>query len=86
MANPLYQQLIGGSPVSQKPMSRIAQFQSMMNAMRNPSGFVKQAFPDIPDEIRDDPNRVLGYLQQTRGISNETVQQMMAELQMFTRR
>jgi len=57
-----------------------AQMQRMnmfMQAMRNPAAFVKQQFPDIPDNIANDPNQILGYLQQTRGITNEQLNQLM---------
>lgn len=48
----------------------------VMSAMNNPAAFLKQRFPDIPDEIMYDPNRILKYLQQTRGITNEDIQQI----------
>ena len=37
-----------------------------LRAMMNPAAFVKQYFPDIPDNIQNDPNQVFNYLQQTR--------------------
>lgn len=49
----------------------------LMQGMRNPAAFVKQQFPDIPDNILNDPNQVLQYLQQTRSISNEQLRQIM---------
>jgi hypothetical protein len=48
----------------------------IMQGMQNPAAFVKQQFPDIPDNIMNDPNQILQYLQQTRNISNEQLQQM----------
>ena len=39
---------------------------NLMKAMMNPAAFVKQNFPDIPDNIQNDPNQVFNYLQQTR--------------------
>lgn len=48
----------------------------VMSAMNNPPAFLKQRFPDIPDEIMHDANRILQYLQQTRGITNEDIQQI----------
>lgn len=81
MANPLYQQLMGGMPQQQQfsqyqqtPMNRMM---LAMQAMQNPAAFVKNAFPDIPDEIQNDPNQILGYLQRTRGITNQDIQNLM---------
>ena len=45
--------------------------------MHNPAAFMKQRFPDIPDEIMYDPNRVMQYLQKTRGITDQQIQQTM---------
>lgn len=48
----------------------------IMQTMQNPAAFVKQQFPDIPDNILNDPNQILQYLQQTRNISNAQLQQI----------
>ena len=76
--NPLYQQLMGGmpqqamrsTPMFQNPMQKMAY---MMRAMQNPAAFVKNAFPDIPNEIQNDPIQILGYLQRTRGITDQDI-------------
>lgn len=47
----------------------------ILQAMQNPAQFVKQQFPDIPDQIMNNPTQILQYLQQTRGISNQQIQQ-----------
>lgn len=52
------------------------QMQQVMSAMNNPAAFLKQRFPDIPNEIMNDPNQILQYLQQTRGITNEDIQRV----------
>ena len=80
--NPLYNALMGNmssnnSPVSMNPMQKFGQ---VMQAMRNPATFVKQAFPDIPAAIQNDPNQILQYLQQTRHISNEQIQNVMNQI------
>lgn len=81
MINPWYnvvnnvqpvQQQASGQPMFQNPMQKV---QYILQAMRNPAAFVKQVFPDIPNEISNNPNQILAYLQQTRGISNEQIQQ-----------
>ena len=53
------------------------QMQQVMSAMNNPAAFLKQRFPDIPNEIMNDPNQILQYLQQTRGrLTNEDIQRV----------
>ena len=43
------------------------QAQYVMKAMANPAAFVKEQFPDVPENIRNNPDSVLRYLIQTRG-------------------
>ena len=43
--------------------------------MQNPAAFVRQAFPDIPAEIQNNPGQILRYLQQTRGINDQQIMQ-----------
>lgn len=45
----------------------------LMQTLQNPAAFAKQAFPDIPDAICNNPNQILQYLQQTRGISPQQI-------------
>lgn len=80
--NPLYQMLSGNIPFAQQNYNGM-QFQNpiqkanyIMQAMTNPAAFVRQAVPDLPPEISNDPNKILQYLQQTRGISNEQIQEV----------
>lgn len=67
------------------PLYLFARMQSLMSAMSNPAAFVKQAFPDIPEGIQNDPNQILGYLQQTRNISNDQIQQLINQTQGYMR-
>ena len=86
--NPLYQQLVGGqmSYQAQTPMQAPAfnnpmqKMQYVMQAMSNPAQFVMQAFPDIPPQMQNNPNQILQYLQQTRGISNQQIQNIMNQI------
>ena len=92
MPNPLYQQLFGGgmpvsapqpdSPMmpqgSNNPMQKMAM---MMRAISNPVAFVKQYFPDIPDNIQYNSNQVFDYLQRTRPPVSE---QQIREAQQMT--
>lgn len=78
--NPLYQMMHPTptpQPAAMSPMQRMS---AMMQAMQNPAQFVRQAFPDIPDNIANNPGMILQYLQQTRGITNEQVQQVMNQM------
>lgn len=79
--NPLYnmvmsQQMNSGNAVSYQAMTPIQKANALMQAMQNPAAFVKQAFPDIPAEIQNNPNQILQYLQQTRHISNQQIQNL----------
>lgn len=77
--NPLYQQLSGGmQQPAPTPMNPFQKMGAVMQAMRNPQQFIKQSFPDIPDNISNDPNQILSYLQQTRGISNQQIQNLVS--------
>lgn len=51
----------------------------IMQALTNPAAFVKQQFPDIPDEIANNANAILSYLQKTRGITLEQIQQLQSQ-------
>lgn len=87
VGNPLYSMLMGRQmPVQQQtptgpqfanPMQKM---QCMMQAMQNPAAFVKQCIPDIPPEIENNPNQILQYIQQTRGISNEQINQLISQM------
>lgn len=90
--NPLYQSLTGQQIATSAPFSSgnrfqdpIQRMQYIMQAMQNPAAFVRQAIPDIPHEISNDPNQILTYLQRTRGISNEQIQQIASSMAGFRR-
>lgn len=86
MANPLYSMLMGTQNL-QAPVMRfqnpLMRMQYIMQAMQNPAAFVRQAIPDLPESIANDPNQILRYLQQTRGISNEQIQQIASQMPRF---
>ena len=74
--NNWYNRIIG-APTSQaipQRMNPMQQAQYIMNAMRNPAAFVQEQFPDVPENLRNNPGAVLNYLAQTRG--NQFIQQM----------
>lgn len=70
-------QAMPGGPQFANPAQKVTY---IMQAMRNPAAFMKQQFPDIPDDIINNPDAILGYLQKTRGISNEQIQQLSGQL------
>lgn len=80
MGNPLYDMYMGGqssAPVFSNPMQKM---NYIMQAMQNPAAFVRNAFPDIPAQIQNNPNQILQYLQQTRNISNQQIQQLINQI------
>ena len=68
--------------MAQQPqyMNPMQKMQAVMGAMQNPQAFVKQAFPDIPDYMQNNPGQILQYLQQTRNISNNQIQQVAQQI------
>lgn len=79
--NNWYNRITGNQPIMQQPSGMTFQnpmqkMQYIINAMTNPAAFVKQQFPDIPENIQNNPNEILRYLQQTRGISDEQIRQI----------
>ena len=78
--NPLYNMLMSNqmnrSMFPTQPMNPMQKANYIMQAMTNPAAFVRQAFPDIPAQIQNDPNQILSYLQQTRHISNQYIQDL----------
>lgn len=87
-------QSIFGSLMQQTPQqmsnSGIGQFSNpiqkvnyILQTMTNPGAFVKQAFPDIPDNMINDPNQIMNYLQQSRGISNKDIQDLNQQINLL---
>ena len=80
--NNWYSRILGqqSTPIQQSAgmsfMNPFQKVQYILQTMTNPAAFVKQQFPDVPDAIANDPNKVLAYLQQSRGISNQQLQQI----------
>lgn len=64
-------------------MNPMQKMNYIMQAMRNPAAFVKQAIPDLPDQIANDPNQVLNYIMQTRNITQEQVNQIARQVPKF---
>lgn len=61
-------------PPVRRPMNPAQMMSAVIQHMNNPFGFLKQQFPDIPDELANNPGGIMQYLQQTRNISDADVQ------------
>lgn len=90
--NPLFNMLMGGgnpmqqnmpNPVGQFSRAPIQKLQAIMQAMQNPAQFVRNAIPDLPAEIANDPNQILQYLKQTRGITDQQIQMLTGQMPRF---
>lgn len=64
MNNNWYNRIMAQSP---RQYNNINPMQQIQSAMDNPSAFVQEQFPDIPENIRNNPNAILNYLISTRG-------------------
>jgi hypothetical protein len=72
--NPIYQMLNGQTQASQPQfLNPIQKANYIMQAMTNPAAFVRQAIPDLPPEIANDPVQILQYLKQTRGFTDSDI-------------
>lgn len=92
--NPLYQQIMGGGMPMQAPQMNpmmsgmrfanpIQKMNYIMQAMQNPVAFVRQNIPNLPQEISNDPNRILQYMQQNMGVTQQDIQNAQAQIPMF---
>ena len=82
--NSWYNRITGVIPQQPQTQQSGMQFQNpiqkaqyIMQTLTNPGAFVRQQFPDIPQGIENDPNKVLNYLMQSRGITQQQLQQKM---------
>lgn len=80
--NQLYSMLMGGNmqmpqqqTVRQPAMNPFQRTNAIMQAMRNPQAFVQQMIPGLPPEIANDPNRILQYMREHMGVTDEQIRQ-----------
>lgn len=66
-------------PTPYTPVTQMQKANQVMMAMWNPMQVIMQAFPDIPAAIQNDPYQIKQYLQQTRHITNEQIQNIMSQ-------
>lgn len=84
--NPLYNMYMSNPanrPTEVAPVNPMQRMQQVMQAMQNPVGYLMQKFPDIPAYMQNNPNLILQYLQQTRNISNEQIQNIINQMPKF---
>lgn len=87
MPNPLYNMLTGGIASQQQPSFLTnrtnipsGRLSMLLQALNNPVAFIRNAFPDIPENMMNDPNQILQYLQQTRGIPDYEIQRLINQI------
>lgn len=54
----------------------------MMKQLQNPQQMVRQMMPGIPEEIQNDPNKIISWMQQNGKITEQQIQmarQMMGQ-------
>lgn len=80
MANPFYQSMVAGSQMmppmamSQNPVQALLQRASQIyQTMNNPQELINQYFPFVPESYRNDPDKVLQYLQQTGKVTPQQI-------------
>jgi len=75
MANPLYQSLMmpAQSWANNPVQNLIQQAGQVYQTMQNPQAFVSQYFPFVPENIRNDPNMIMNYMQQTGRITPQQI-------------
>ena len=61
----------------------MARANQMMQQLQNPQQLIQQIMPGVPAEIRNDPNKIIDWMQQTGKI---TPQQIQMAQQMMGRR
>lgn len=82
MNNPWYDRINGlGAPMQtpypQQPAQGPLQVAGeLAYAMRNPMAYAMNAFKDVPREMWSDPSKALAYIQQTRGLSQADIQNL----------
>lgn len=61
----------------------VQQMASIYQAMVNPSAFVKEHLPGIPEQICNDPNQVLQYMMQNLGVTQQDIQNAARQIPRF---
>ena len=51
----------------------MAQAGQMMQSFQNPQQLIQRVLPDIPEGIRNDPNQIISWLQQTGKVTEQQI-------------
>lgn len=65
--NPLFNQMTGANSILDRA-------RSIMASMQNPAQLLQQYLPGVPQEIANDPNQIINWLQQTGRITPDQIQ------------
>lgn len=65
--NPLFDQMTGANSILDRA-------RSIMASMQNPAQLLQQYLPGVPQEIANDPNQIINWLQQTGRITPDQLQ------------
>ena len=57
------------------PFYVFSQAQQMMKQFKDPQQLVSSFLPDVPAEIRNDPNKIINWMQETGKVTAQQVQQ-----------
>lgn len=92
MNNPWYNSVNGGSSAqqprpSQQPaaMNPFQKMQRVMQAMQNPLNAVRQLYPDVPANMTD-PNQIMRYVMQSRGVTDQDLQNVAGQIPQMPQR
>ena len=55
----------------------------ILQAMRNPAAFVRQAIPGLPPQIANDPNQILQWMQQNGMVTQQQIQEAVNSMPRF---
>lgn len=72
--NPLFNAVMGGAPQQNPYQGVMDRAMQIAQSIQNPQQFVSKYLPGIPQEIANDPNQIINWLQQTGRVSPQQIQ------------
>lgn len=72
--NPLMQVL--GMMSQSNPQQVLFRANQLMQSMQNPQNLVRTFFPDVPQDMRNDPDKIIQYLIGKNRITEQQVNQI----------
>ena len=86
MANPLFDQLVGGRKTASQAPKTANMDERMAQLRANPGEAVRQAGYNVPDEITGNPQAIVMHLIQTGQVGGALMQRIQPMLSMLTGR